>query len=73
MSVDYELVCHRHKEKVSICSDGFSGPLLQCDKSLSKFCITHRNCDIRIISEDNESCDFYKTWDINTEVQYDLK
>ena len=64
MSVDYELVCHKHKERVSICSDGLSGPLLQCDRSLSAFSITHRKCDLNIIHEDNDSCDEYLEWNL---------
>ena len=62
MSVEYYLVCHKHKEKVWACSDGFSGPLLQCDRSLAAFVITHRNCNIAIIDEHNEECDNYTEW-----------
>lgn len=63
MSVDYDLVCHVHQEKVSICSDGMSGPLLQCDRSLAAFAITHRDCDLNVIDEHNRGCGNYKEWD----------
>ena len=62
MSVDYDICCHAHKERVSICSDGVSGPLLQCDRSLAAFIITHRACDLCVIDEHNESHDDYKEW-----------
>ena len=42
MSVDYDLVCHECKERVALCSDGFSGPLTQCNRSMAAFAITHR-------------------------------
>ena len=64
MSVDYDLVCHNHKHKVMICSDGFSGPLAQGNKSMAAFAITHRDCHIAIIDEHNEDCDSYKEWDL---------
>ena len=51
MSTDYDIICKEHKELVSCCSDGFSGPLLQCDKSLAAFSITHRDCALNIIDE----------------------
>lgn len=63
MSVDYKLVCHKHKESVSICSDGFSGPLLQCDRSLAYFCITHRMCDLMIAEEQSHAYDEYAEWE----------
>jgi len=62
MSVDYDIACHVHKERVSICSDGMSGPLLQCDRSLAAFIVTHRNCILGIIDEHDESCGDYKEW-----------
>jgi len=62
MSTDYELVCHKDNEKVSVCSDGLSGPVLCCDRSLSAFCITHRNCSLNIISEHDDDCDHYFEW-----------
>jgi hypothetical protein len=63
MSVDYFLVCHKHKEKVYTCSDGLSGPLLQCDRSLASFCITHRDCNLRIVDEDVDRVCKYEEWD----------
>jgi hypothetical protein len=51
VSVEYYLLCEKHKQYVHACSDGFSGPLLQCDKSLAYFVITHRGCAITIINE----------------------
>jgi len=62
MSVDYDLVCHNHKEKVDLCSDGFSGPLTQCDRSMAAFSITHRHCNLNIIDEHNENFDDYIEW-----------
>ena len=62
MSVDYKLVCHNHEESVSICSDGFSGPLLQVDKALSHFCITHRGCDLMVAEEQSYAFDEYDEW-----------
>ena len=62
MSVDYDLACHKHKELVALCSDGYSGPMTQCDWSLAGFSITHRKCDLNIIDEHNEDCDDYKRW-----------
>lgn len=62
MSVDYSLVCHKHKEQVDVCSDGLSGPLLQCDRSLAAFCITHRNCELNIVAEYEDAFEQYKTW-----------
>jgi len=66
MSTDYDIACHEHKEKVSICSDGFSGPLMQSDKATAAFCITHRDCNLRMISEHDDSCDDYKEWMLST-------
>lgn len=65
MSVDYELVCHTHKDKVMVCSDGFSGPLTQCDRSMAAFIITHRDCILNVIDEHDESCDDYNEWHKN--------
>lgn len=64
MSVKYYLVCHKHKEKIWTCSDGFSGPRNQLtgNRTLAAFIITHRECDIRIIDEYNEECEEYKEW-----------
>ena len=64
MSVDYDLACHKCKERVSICSDGFSGPLMQSDKSLAAFTIHHRNCALSVISESVEDFDDYRWWDL---------
>lgn len=65
MSVDYDLVCHRHKEKMLVCSDGFSGPLTQLTgtRTLAAFIITHRNCDLSVIDEHIEDYDDYTDWD----------
>ena len=65
MSVDYDIVCHAHKERVPICSDGFSGPLLQCDKSLAAFTICHRLCSLDVISENIDDFDDYSEWHIS--------
>jgi len=76
MSVDYDLVCHKHKEKVDLCSDGFSGPLTQCDKSMAAFAITHCACDLNIIDEHNEDCDEYDEWHIKNweeKLNYEIK
>lgn len=54
MSVEYYLVCDRHRGFVHTCSDGLSGPLLQCDKSLAAFVISHRCCGLRVAQEDAE-------------------
>jgi len=64
MSVDYDLVCHECKERVALCSDGFSGPLTQCDRSMAAFAITHRQCSLDIIDENCDDFDDYKDWDI---------
>ena len=65
MSVEYYLVCHKHKDKFWTCSDGMSGPVNQLDssKKLASFLITHRNCDLNIIDEHDESCDDYRDAD----------
>ena len=65
MSVEYELVCHRHKERFWVCSDGVSGPVNQLDnnKKLAAFIITHRKCDLHVIDEFNEVCDDYRQAD----------
>lgn len=62
MSVDYDLVCHKHKQRVSLCSDGLSGVQPQCDKATAAFSITHRECDLNVIDEHNENCDDYREW-----------
>ncbi len=63
MSVDYDLVCHKHRDRVSICSDGCSGPLLQCDKSLAAFVITHEKCVLAVLNEHNEDFHDYREFD----------
>ena len=63
MSTDYDLVCHKHKEKVAICSVGISGPMTQCDWSLAGFSITHRSCDLNLVDEHDDSVDEYSEWD----------
>jgi hypothetical protein len=74
MSVDYDLVCHSHSEKVSICCDGMSGPMINGCKSVAAFCITHRDCDLNIIDEHNEDCDDYSVWyDENWKVRLSYK
>jgi hypothetical protein len=66
MSVDYDLVCHKHKECVSLCSDGMSGPLTNCDKSMAAFAITHRDCDLKVLDEHQmELCEDYEEWGLN--------
>ena len=65
MSVDYDLVCHKHKEKVDLCSDGFSGPQTQCDRSMPAFAITHKKCELSIVSEHDDTIDDYKEWNIS--------
>jgi len=82
MSVDYDLVCKNHQELVSICSDGFSGPLSQCNRSLAAFVITHRNCILSVADEndpippqDDDEDETYKEWNLeNWEklLRYDL-
>jgi len=54
MSVDYCLYCKKHNESVSVCSDGLSGPLLQCDKSLAMFVITHSLCELTVFDDDSD-------------------
>jgi len=54
MSTDYSLYCKAHNESVSVCSDGLSGPMLQCDKSLAMFVITHRNCELTVFDEGSD-------------------
>jgi len=75
MSVDYTLVCHDHHEKVSICSDGLSGPMLQCDRSLAAFVITHRKCSLSVADEDNDwIVEAYLEWDAtnwDAQLRYD--
>jgi hypothetical protein len=65
MSVDFELVCKKHKARCDISTDGMSGPMFNCDKALPFFCVTHQLCDIRIMSEhelDNKEYDKYTVW-----------
>ena len=65
MSVEYYLVCHKHKSKFWTCSDGFSGPVNQLDssKKLASFIITHKCCDLNVIDENNDDCDDYESAD----------
>ena len=76
MSVEYYIVCNKHKEYVHVCSDGGRGPLLQCDRSLAAFLITHRHCDLNVINEDEEEeLESYKEWDLENwreSLRYDL-
>jgi len=65
MSVDYALVCGDHKEKARICSDGVSGPLLQCDRSLAAFVITHRKCSLLVFDEVDTMADDFFEWDMS--------
>ncbi len=66
MSVEYFLVCHKHESSVWTCSDGFSGPQLQCDRSFAAFVITHQGCDIKIVDEnhfiDDPKYEKYTEW-----------
>jgi len=66
MSVEYNLVCHKHREMVWTCSDGFSGPQLQCDRSLAAFVITHQSCDLKVVDEhhviDDPKYESYQEW-----------
>jgi len=62
MSLDYYLVCHVHKEKVSICCDGLSGPMINGCKSVAAFCIAHCNCGLNIVDEHNEVSEEYPEW-----------
>jgi hypothetical protein len=62
VSVDYKLVCHEHEESVDICTDGFGGPKLFCDKTLAYFCITHRNCSLMVAEEQSYAYDEYAEW-----------
>lgn len=63
MSVEYYLVCDKHKEKAWACSDGLSGPQNQATSRTAGFIITHRKCSIKIIDEHCESCEDYTDWD----------
>ena len=72
MSVDYTLVCERHRVAVDICTDGLSGPMLNCDKRLATFCVTHRNCDLRISDEHDVKTEDYVEFSKETEVDYGL-
>jgi len=62
MSVDYDLACKKHKERVLLCSDGMSGPLPQGGKIMAAFSITHRHCDLFIIEEQTEGYEDYIEW-----------
>ena len=65
MSVEFYLVCHKHKERLWVCSDGLSGPLTQLsdNRTLAAFIITHRNCELSVIDENNEGYEDYIKWD----------
>ena len=65
MSVEYDLFCKKHNERVWTCSDGFSGPLLQCDRSLAAFVITHRHCELTVLDEHNDDHLDAKEWDLS--------
>ena len=57
MSTEYYLVCDKHKHIGHICSDGFSGPMLQCGWEIAGFIVQHSRCDIKIIDEHHlEDC-----------------
>lgn len=62
MSTDYELVCKKHKHRCDISTDGMSGPMLNCGKSLAFFVVTHCNCDLVIMSEHQLDDDYYDTF-----------
>ena len=64
MSTDYSIVCHKHRDQMLICSDGFSGPMTQLSgaRTLAAFIITHRNCSLSVIDEHNDKCDKYTDW-----------
>jgi len=72
MSVDYDLVCHKHKERVSAATDGLSGRHMNCNDGIAVFCINHRNCDIHISDENDEQTEEYKEINYDTEVDYGL-
>lgn len=77
MSVDFYLVCKKHKHKVLACSDGMSGPMNQCDWSLACFLITHRDCELNVIDEHMDEDDFedFIEWDSDNReelLNYDL-
>ena len=63
MSVEYYLVCKKHSERTWVCSDGMSGPLPQNERASSAFIITHRNCDLAVIDENDEGHDNYVEWE----------
>ena len=63
MSVDYDLFCKKHNERVGICSDGLSGPLLQCDRSLAAFIITHATCKLVVLEEGSDRHEDATEWD----------
>ena len=76
MSVDYDLVCRKHKEKVGLCSDGLSGPITQCDRSMAAFSITHRGCELSIVTEQDDSVDKFDDWLLcnwEDKLNYELK
>lgn len=62
MSVDFELICHKHKHRVSVCCDGISGPQPNGTKELAAFVVTHSNCSLNVIDEHCESFDEYLEW-----------
>jgi len=51
MSTEYYLACDQHRELVWACSDGLSGPLLQCDRTFAAFVVTHMKCALNVVSE----------------------
>ena len=79
MSTDYELVCKKHKHRCDISTDGMSGPMLNCDKALPFFVVTHSNCELTVMNEhqlDHEEYDDYVEWfasNRNELLDYNLK
>lgn len=51
MSTEFYVVCEKHKHISWACSDGFSGPMLQCGWYMAGFLISHRNCSLSVIDE----------------------
>ena len=75
MSTDYHLFCGKCNEIVDISTDGMSGPMLNCDWSLAYFVVTHRHCELEILSEheyDPEDEPFVNTKEWNKENKKDL-
>ncbi len=66
MSTDYSLTCHSHRERVDLCSDGMSGPLLQADKTLAFFAITHQECSLAAVWEHDDAVNEYLEWSPET-------